>query len=89
MQTLTQHAPAEQMKDILSQTFSEDLDGYWTPDLPGLPLVRIQVAASGYQIERRRNTDSPWMPIVTADIAEFDTAAFRQWQTRWPMVADR
>lgn len=74
------------IKDALRESFNESLDGYWYPMEPGIPLVRIQVANSGYSVERRRNERSAWMPIVTAELAEFDAAAFRQWRAQWPMT---
>lgn len=77
----------KQIKDALRESFSEAQDGYWYPMDAGTPLVRVQVAVSAYSVERRRNERSSWMPIVTADLAEFDLAAFRQWRTRWPMAA--
>lgn len=77
----------KQVTDTLRQSFSESMDGYWYPMDPGTPLVRIQVASSGYCIERRRNGNTPWMPIVTAELPEFDANAFQTWRSRWPMVA--
>lgn len=76
------------IEDVIRESFVlNDLDGFWYPVESGIPLVRIQVASTGYQIQRRRNVDSPWMPIVTAETAEFDASAFRQWRMRWQMVA--
>lgn len=74
-------------RETLNESFTENLDGYWYPIEMGTPLVRVQFAESGYSVERRRNERNPWMPIVTATMDEFDPAAWRQWRTRWPMVA--
>lgn len=87
MQTLIKNELAE-IREILSRSFQEGIDGYWMPDEAGTPLVRVQIAESGYQIERRRTGTSPWAPIVTATLTEFDATAFSQWRTNWPMVAN-
>lgn len=77
------------VREVIRESFKEDLsDGYFYPVEPGTPLVRIQLAVTGYSIERRRNsrTANPWMPIVTADLAEFDAGAFRAWRSHYRMV---
>lgn len=79
---------ARVIKDVIAESFVENVDGFWYPIEPGTPLVRIQVAVTGYQIQRRRNERNAWMPIVTAETAEFDAGAFRSWRERWPMTAE-
>lgn len=80
-------ATRNQVAEVVEESFEQDLtDDFWYPMEPGTPLVRIQIADSGYQIQRRRKADSPWMPIVTADTAEFDVDGFRLWRDRWPLV---
>lgn len=76
------------IKDVLRESFSAPgQDGFWYPMEAGIPLVRVQVANSGYSIERRRNERSSWMPIVTRETQDFDPASFRQWRSHWPMTA--
>lgn len=76
------------LKDTLRESFREDaLGGYWYPVEPGTPLVRVSVGGGSYFIERRRNAKSPWLPIVTADVAEFSVSAFRTWRERYALVA--
>lgn len=75
--------------DTLSESFRESGDGFWYPIESGVPLVRVSVGGNGYQIERRRNDRCPWMPIVTANVAEFDPTAFRVWRSNWKAVQAR
>lgn len=84
MQVLTRN---QTMQDTIRESFREGSDGFWYPMEKGTPLVRLQFAASGYQIQRRRDVSNPWLPVVTADVAEFDPHAFRLWRERWPAVA--
>lgn len=78
------------VRDTLSESFVlDERDGYFYPveqsaETPA--LARIYVAAGSYCIERRRNAESPWMPLVTADVVEFDPTAFRAWRGNWPVV---
>lgn len=73
--------------DVLRESFTLDaLDGYWYPMDGDSPLVRVYVGGNGYMIERRRNARSAWLPIVTAEFAEFDPAAFRAWRHAYPMI---
>lgn len=77
----------DRLKDTIRESFVQnEIDGYWYPVEPGTPLVRIYVAAGSYLIERRRHAGSPWMPLVTAHTAEFDSAAFRSWRANWRAV---
>jgi hypothetical protein len=75
------------LTEVVRESFRQDQDGYFYPVEPGTPLVRVYVASDSYTIERRRNAASPWMPIVTADVAEFDPTAFRIWRSQWTVVA--
>lgn len=76
------------LTDVLRESFTHDaIDGYWYPMDGGTPLVRIYVGGNGYMIERRRNATSAWAPIVVAEYAEFDPAAFRSWRSTYPMTA--
>lgn len=78
---------SEILRDTIAESFRAGTDGFWYPMEQGTPLVRIQFGGDGYEIQRRRNVASPWMPIVTANIAEFDATSFRLWRTNWPVVA--
>jgi hypothetical protein len=73
--------------EVVRESFRQEQDGYFYPIEPGTSLVRVYVASASYTIERRRNDRSPWMPIVTADVAEFDANTFRIWRSRWAAVA--
>lgn len=84
MQLVATHTDV--LKDTLSESFQESLDGYWYPLEPGVPLVRVQVGGGAYSVERRRDERTSWMPITTMDVAEFDPVAFRIWRERWQMV---
>lgn len=76
------------LRDTVAESFSRnDFDGVWYPADREHSLVRIHLAASGYQIERRRKLTAPWMPVVTASAAEFDPDAFRVWVRNWQLVA--
>jgi hypothetical protein len=69
--------------EVLRESFVQSAeDSAWYPveAQPGRSLVRVQVADSGYCVERRRSLDSPWAPIATVPIAEFVPAAFRTWR---------
>ncbi len=74
------------LRDTIYESFADGPDGYVYPIENGMPLVRIYLASTSYQIERRRNVGSPWTPLVAADNAEFDPIAFRLWRERWPTV---
>lgn len=75
--------------DVLRDSFAHDAaSDYWFPMEPGTPLVRVYVTASGYQIERRRDATSPWIPLVAAALSEFDAQAFRAWRASYPVVAN-
>lgn len=86
------HSRTEVVKDTLSESFELDqFDSYFYPveRSPRSPaLARVIVGGGAYSIERRRNVDSAWMPIVTADVVEFDPGAFREWRKSWPVVAN-
>lgn len=81
--TLTQKA---QVRDVLAESFVEELDGFWYPVEPGAPLVRVYLSGGGYMIERRRTPQVAWSPIVTAALAEFSPESFRDWRARYPMA---
>jgi hypothetical protein len=74
------------LTDVISESFRENLDGFWYPMESGTPLVRIYLGGGAYQILRRRNEASPWLPIVTAQAAEFDPHAFRIWRSSYSVV---
>lgn len=81
--------PTNRFRDSLVESFNSAPDGYWYPaegDASNA-LVRIQYGGGSYSIERRRGLTSPWVPVVTADLAEFDAANFSRWRVAWPMVA--
>lgn len=87
MLTTVQNTARATVEDTLRESFNFDMaQGYWLPVEPGNPLVRISVHDSGYMVERRRNTRSAWMPIVTAHLAEFDSTSFRRWRSSYPVV---
>lgn len=62
-------------------------DGFWYPDVPGVPLVKIEVTDSEYRIFRRRFPDTEWMRLVEAPLVDFNVGAFREWLMRWPMTS--
>ncbi len=70
----------------VSESFTRDDDGFWYPDSPGVPLVKIEVSGSEYRIFRRRFPDTEWMRLVEAPLVDFNVGAFREWLTRWPMT---
>ncbi len=74
------------IRDTIRESFVESFDGFWYPIEPGTPLVRVQLAPGSYQVQRRRRVTSAWTPVVTANAAEFDPAAFRIWRSSWPAV---
>jgi hypothetical protein len=77
------------VRDTVLESFVESVDGYFYPTeaTEDTALARIYIAPSSYMIERRRVSDAPWLPVVTAECSEFDPAAFRVWRARWPVVA--
>lgn len=79
--------PTYSIRDVILESFTEDAtDGYFYPQEPGTPLVRVYLGGDGYVIERRRNSRGDWYPVVTARVEEFDPQAFRVWRTAWPVV---
>ncbi len=76
------------LTDVLRESFThEAIDGYWYPMDAGEPLVRVYVGGNGYMVERRRNVGSAWLPVVTAEFADFDPDAFRVWRAAYRMTA--
>lgn len=62
--------------------------GYWLHPKSDRPaLVRVRVIDGRYIVERRRKPHTEWVPLVDADVAEFDADAFRTWVANWPLVA--
>jgi hypothetical protein len=62
--------------------------GYWLHPKSDRPaLVRVQVAGGRYVVHRRRKPHTAWVPLVDADVAEFDADSFRTWVANWPLVA--
>lgn len=73
-------------REYIEQSFSHNvMDGWHYPATPDQSLVRICVFGGTYRVERRRRVTSPWLPIVTADTADFDPDAFARWRTHWPL----
>ncbi len=88
MLTATDNRTDARITDALRESFTHDaVDGYWYPMDGGTALVRIYTGGNGYMIERRRNGATAWAPIVVAEFAEFDAAAFRAWRTSYPMTS--
>lgn len=88
MPTITDtEAPVQRVLDVILETFNEDPDGYLYPMDPGEPLVRVQATSGGWCVERRRNPGTPWMPIATGKVAEFDPASFRAWRAGFPLIS--
>jgi hypothetical protein len=71
---------------VLNETFTEDLDGYFYPGPKERSLVRVQVGGGAYSVERRRNARTPWLPVSTALVDEFDARLWREWRERWPQL---
>lgn len=78
----------QEFRDVMLESFIEAPDGYWYPieGASDRALVRVQFGGDAYSIERRRNLGSPWLPVVTAELAEFDLGVFRRWRNQWPMI---
>lgn len=73
-------------QDAIARHFAPGDDGFWYPRAEGIALVRVAVDHMHCQVQRRRRPETPWLPIATMRVEEFDPSAFNVWCESWVLV---